>query len=127
MAGAMTGVVQGMFEALDKSDADAAIMAIGSEVQAIDELSRRWMRSRDDLVGYLRELMSSVADVHSEMHDVHEIEWGDTGLVTFWLEQDYTIEGEREHISAPSTVVLRREGGAWKVALFHSAPLPPEA
>jgi hypothetical protein len=31
---------------------------------------------------------------------------------------------ERQHISMPTTIVLRRSGAEWKVALIHSAPLP---
>jgi ketosteroid isomerase-like protein len=58
------------------------------------------------------------------MKDVHEVVWGDAGFLTFWLEQDYTLDGTRHHISAPTSVALRREGGHWKVVLFHSVPLP---
>jgi hypothetical protein len=54
---------------------------------------------------------------------VHEVVWGDVGLVTFWLEQDYNLEGQRHHISAPTSAVLRWEDEAWKVAVFHSVPL----
>ncbi|MEP7059197.1 MAG: nuclear transport factor 2 family protein [Actinomycetota bacterium] len=126
MAGELTAVVRGMLEALDKTDADAAIASMGRDAQGIDEISRRWMRGRDEVTGYVRQLIETVEDVHSEMLDTHESEWGDTGMVTFWLEQDYTLEGRREHISAPTTCVLRREDGTWKATLFHSVPLPPE-
>ncbi len=127
MAGDMTAVVQRMFDALDKADAEAGLALIGSDAQGIDEISRRWMRGGGELTGYVRQLMEMASDVHSEMHDVHEVEWGETGIVTFWLEQDYTLEGERAHISAPTTCVLRREGGEWKITLFHSIPLPPQS
>jgi ketosteroid isomerase-like protein len=71
-------------------------------------------------------MMSMIKDVHSEVSDVHETVWDDTGVATFWLEQDYTLEGEQQHISAPTTVVLRRHDGEWKLVLFHSLPLPEE-
>lgn len=29
--------------------------------------------------------------------------------------------------ASPTTWVLRREGGEWKITLFHSIPLPPES
>ena len=127
MAGDMTAVVQRMFDALDKADAEAGLALIGSDAQGIDEISRRWIRGGGELTGYVRQLMEMASDVHSEMHDVHEVDWGETGIVTFWLEQDYTLEGKRAHISAPTTCVLRREGGVWKITLFHSIPLPPES
>lgn len=127
MVGDLTTVVQRMFDALDKADVDAGLALIGSDAQGIDEISRKWMRGGGELTVYVRHLMEVVSDVHSEIHDVHEVEWGDTGIVTFWLEQDYTLEGERSHVSAPTTCVLRREGGEWKMTLFHSIPLSPES
>ena len=122
MVGEMTAVLQGMFDALDKSDPEMALASIGADAQGIDEISRRWMRGPGEVTRYVRELFGIAEDVHSEMHDVHEVDWGETGVVTFWLEQDYTLDGDRGHVSAPTTAVLRREGGAWKLALFHSLP-----
>ena len=124
MAGELTAVVQDMFDALDRLDADEMSTHLASDVQGIDEISKGWMRGRDKLAEYLRGLVAQVSDVRSELKDVHEVVWGDAGVLTFWLEQDYTLQGERHHISAPSTTVLRREGGQWKIVLFHSAPLP---
>ena len=127
MAGDLSAVVQRIFEALDKTDVDAALALIASDAQGIDEISRKWIRGGGEMAGYVRQLMNTASDIHSEIQDVHEVDWGDTGTVTFWLEQDYTLDGERTHASAPTTCVLRREGGDWKIALFHSIPLPLES
>lgn len=124
MAGELEAVVRGMFDALDRGDAASVGEDIASDAQGIDEISRRWMRGSDEVRGYASQLSEQAKDVHSELVDVHATIWGDVGLLTCWLEQDYTFEGERQHISAPTTVVLRRDSGAWKFALFHSAPLP---
>jgi uncharacterized protein (TIGR02246 family) len=124
MAGESTAVVERMLDALDKGDADTAIAMIRSDAQGIDEVSRTWMRGSGDLIAYVRKLTETVQDMRSEMHDVHEVQWGDAGIVTFWLEQDYTLGGERGHVSAPTSYVLRREDGVWKLALGHSIPLP---
>ncbi len=59
--------------------------------------------------------------------DVHEIAWDDTGLVTCWLEQDYVLNNQPQHISAPTTIVLRRSGNGWRLVLAHSTPLPEGA
>jgi ketosteroid isomerase-like protein len=126
MAGEMTAVLQGMFDALDKSDPEVALASIAADAQGIDEISRRWMRGPGEVSRYVRELFGIAEDVHSEMHDVREVDWGETGIVTFWLEQDYSLDGDRAHVSAPTTAVMRREHGAWKLALFHSLPLPPD-
>ncbi len=126
MAGELTAVVERMLEALDKGDADAAIAMIRSDAQGIDEVSRKWMRGSGELITLVRQLIEVAQDMHSEMHDVNEVQWGDSGIVTFWLEQDYTLEGEREHVSSPTSYVLRRADGEWKLVLGHSIPLPPE-
>ena len=124
MAGELKQVVQAMFEALDRGDADDLMSHAAADMQGIDEISRGWMRGDDSVRQYLGGLMTQIEDVRSEMKDVHEVVWGDAGLLTCWLEQDYTLDGIRHHISAPTSVVLRREDGEWKIVLFHSAPLP---
>jgi uncharacterized protein (TIGR02246 family) len=127
MAGDLEAVVREMFEGLDKGDASFAMASIADDAQGIDEISRRWMRGENELVSYVKQMLGMVSDVHSDMQDVHERVWGDYGVLTCWLEQDYTMDGDRKHISAPTTVVLRRDGGNWRVELFHSLPLPEEA
>ena len=94
------------------------------EPQGIDELSREWMRGRDAMAAYIRGMLSQVKDVKSEIRDFHEVIVGDLGLATFWLEQEYTLGGEKHHVSAPSSAVLQLEDGEWKIVLFHSIPLP---
>jgi ketosteroid isomerase-like protein len=37
------------------------------------------------------------------------------------------MHGTPQHISAPTTMILRRDDGAWKLVLFHSIPLPEHA
>lgn len=124
MAGQLESVLQGMFDALGREDPETLIGHFSEESQGVDELSREWMRGREALETYLRGLLTQVKGVKSEIKDVHEVIAGDIGLMTFWLEQDYTLEGQEHHISAPSSAVLRREDGEWRVLLFHSIPLP---
>jgi ketosteroid isomerase-like protein len=123
MAGELTAVVQGLFDALDKGDADTILAHVGTDAQGVDEIARRWLRGPGELTRYVRELLGEVQDVHSEISDVHESQWGDVGLVTCMLDQDYTYEGQRAHITAPTTAVLRREDGDWRIEVFHSVPL----
>lgn len=124
MAGELEGVVRQMFEALDRMDISGMQQVIAEDAQSVDEISRRWLRSKGELGDYLKQLEGAVSDVRTELRDVHEQAWGDAGVVTCWLEQDYTMEGAGQHVSAPTTVVLRRENGEWRIALFHSVPLP---
>lgn len=124
MSGQLQAVLQGMFDALGRNDPETMLGHLAEETQGVDELSREWMRGREVLERYIRGMITQVGDVQSEIRDVHEVIWDDTGLMTFWLEQDYTLGGERHHISAPSSAVFRREDGEWRVVVFHSIPLP---
>jgi uncharacterized protein (TIGR02246 family) len=124
IAGQLESVLKGMFDALGKGDPETIVGHFAEDTQGVDEISREWMRGRAALEEYIRGLVTQVEDVQSEIKDVHEVIWGDVGVVTFWLEQDYTLGGARHHISAPSTAMLRREDGEWKVTVFHSIPLP---
>jgi ketosteroid isomerase-like protein len=123
MAGELEAVVRKMFAAVDRKDIEAIERDFGDGAQGVDEISRRWLRDRDALEEYLGGLMKMVEDVRSELHDVSETTFDDTGILTCWLDQDYTLEGERQYVSAPTTVVLRRGEEGWKVVLFHSVPL----
>lgn len=126
MPGELESVAMGFVAALDAMDLDRMMESTLDDAQGIDEISRRWIRGREELDGYLRGLMGAVSNVRTELRDVEERMWGDTGMVTCWLEQDYELEGNSQHVSAPTTIVMRRQDGEWKLALFHSAPLPEE-
>ncbi len=124
MAGELEDAATALVAALDDSDVDRMLAATADGAQGVDEISRRWLRGRDELDTYLRQLTGAVSDVRTELRDAQEQTWDDTGLLTCWMEQDYTLGSERQHISAPTTMVFRRQDGAWKLALFHSIPLP---
>jgi len=126
MGGAIEAATRHYFDSVDRKDAEAIIRAGTEDIQAVDEISRRWMRGIDEFGAYVRQVVKMVEDVHTSISNVHETLLGDVGILTCWVDQDYTLEGRRQHISAPTTVVFRREGGVWKVVLFHSLPLPPE-
>jgi ketosteroid isomerase-like protein len=124
--GSLEAAARQYFDLVDRKDAEAIIQAGTEDIQAIDEISRRWMRGSDELGVYIRGLLKMVDDVHTSINGAHETFSGDVGILTCWVEQDYKLEGKAQHVSAPTTVAFRREDGAWKVALFHSLPLPPE-
>jgi ketosteroid isomerase-like protein len=123
----LTNVATDFFAALDALDADRMTEMLTGDVQTVDEISRRWLRSRGDVDNQLREVVTTVTDVRTQLRDAEERIWGETGLVTCWIDQDYTMNGTQQHISAPTTLILRRDGGAWKLVLWHSIPLPEQA
>ena len=115
--------VRKLMDAFDRKDFEAITAMATDDAQAVDEISRRWIRSGKELEEYFAEVGPAIEEISSELSDLHEFDWGDTGLVTCWLEQDYLFDGVQEHVSAPTTMVLRRIDGEWRIALIHSVPL----
>jgi uncharacterized protein (TIGR02246 family) len=126
MSGQLEQVLTDFLAALDSLDVDALLQEMTDDAQGVDELSRRWIRGRADVDAYLRQLASSVSSVRTEATDVSESVLGDVGVVTCWFDQTYVLEGEETRVSAPTTIVFRREDGDWKLSLFHSVPLPEQ-
>ncbi|MDQ6878700.1 MAG: nuclear transport factor 2 family protein [Candidatus Dormibacteraeota bacterium] len=126
MGGPLEQATRQLFDCIDRKDGEAIISAGAKDMQAVDEISRRWMRGIDDFAAYVRQLMKMVEDVHTTLSDVHETVRGDIGLAACWIEQDYTLEGKPQHVSAPTTLAFQRESSAWKILLLHTVPLPPE-
>jgi hypothetical protein len=119
-------IVRKLFDDLDQTNYDGIVGRSATDVQAVEEIRRRWMRSRDELKDYFAQFESVMSGAKSELSDIHETSWEDTGLVTFWLEQSYLLDGEEQHVSAPTSMLFRREGGDWKLVLAHSVPVAPE-
>jgi ketosteroid isomerase-like protein len=126
MPGPLEEAARQLLSALDAMDVDRMMALATEDAQGVDEISRRWMRGRGELEGYLRQLTDAVSDIRTEFRDVQERVWGDTGALTGWIDQSYTMDGASQQVSAPTTLVYRREGGTWKLAVFHSIPLPEQ-
>ena len=74
---------------------------------------------------YFTANLPRLSEIHSSIEHPEVRHWGDVEVETFVLHQRYVFDGAPVEIEAPSTAIWRREGGAWRVALFHSVPLPP--
>ncbi len=123
---AVERTVRELFADFDRMDAAAMKAGMTGDAQAVDEISRAWLRDPASLGGYFDGLAGVVSGVRTELHDLHVVAWGDAAVATMWLEQDYTMAGNPEHVSAPTTVVLRRDPDRWRTALVHTVPLPDE-
>ena len=126
MAGPLEAVAREFITSLDALDINGLVGVLADDVEGVEEISRQWLRGREAVEGYVRELVTQVSEVHSELRDVNERSWGDVGAVTAWLDQTYMYEGQQVRISAPTTLLFRRVENDWKLALFHSVPLPEQ-
>jgi ketosteroid isomerase-like protein len=115
-----------LFELVDNMDTAAMTAMLTDDAQGVDEISRGWLRGRPALESYFAQLEEMVDEVRSQVRDVHVTEWADAGVVTCIVDQTYTMDGQRQDISAPTSMTFRREGDDWKVVLFHSVPLPDQ-
>ena len=116
--------VRQMLERLDAMDVDSLGSMLTDDAQSVDEITRGWTRGRAAIGNYLTQLKDTVSDVHSQMSDIHEAVSGDIGLVTFVLDQTYQMDEQQRTISAPTSILLRREDDDWKIALIHTVPIP---
>ena len=110
--------VEELFAAFDRSDFATAQKVFGADAQAVDDISRRWLRTQEEIGRYFQQLAS--ANTAAALGVTRR----DTGFVTCWLEQDYVLDIQPQHIPAPTTIVLRRLGDGWRRVLTHSIPLP---
>ena len=97
------------------------------DAQSVHEITRRWTRGREAIDAYLEQLRDTVSDVNSRARDLRAVSWTDTGIVTFVLEQTYMLKGAQQTLTAPTSIVFRRIGGDWKVALIHTVPLAEDS
>lgn len=116
--------VRRIFELVDAMDTDGMAALLTDDAQGVDEISRGWMRGKDALEQYFGQLQGMVEGVSSKVRDVHTVEHGDYGVVTCIVDQTYAMGGQEQDITAPTSITLRREGDEWKIAVFHSVPLP---
>lgn len=121
--GALAQEAQRLFQLLDALDIEGLTALLVDDAQAVDELTGSWIRGREALQAHFAGLPEMVADVRSQISDLVATAWGDIGLVTLQLDQTYTADGEAQEISAPTSLIYNRQGGAWKLALVHSVPI----
>jgi uncharacterized protein (TIGR02246 family) len=115
--------VRRIFELLDAMDTRGMAAMIAEDGQGVDEISRGWMRGRDAIEQYFAQLENMVEGVSSRVSDVHVSDWGDVGAVTCVVHQTYTLGGQEQDITSPTSITLRKQGDEWKIAVFHSVPL----
>lgn len=112
-----------LFRLLDAKD-EAGLRAVwADDAQATDEITRGWIRGQGALDAYMRDNLPRMTDIHSTIDDVVVHALGDVVIETCLLRQSYVIDDANCTIEAPTTMVWRREGDTWKLALMHSIPL----
>ena len=116
-----------LIDALDRKDFDRIVRLATDDVQAVDEISRRWLRGRAALEAYFTSAAEQVSNIRSTLSDLHAVEVGDVGILTMVLDQDYDMGGQRTSIHAPTSIVVRRMDGDWRMVLLHTVPLAEES
>jgi hypothetical protein len=95
---------------------------VDDDARGVAEVSRRWLRGRDASAEYVQQPLPAIENLNSQLGDVQETAWNDVGLVTCWLEQDHTYQGQSQHVSSH----LRRVSPVGRaVARRHAAHDPP--
>ena len=69
-------------------------------------------------------MKDTFSDARSQLSDLQATVWGEVGLVT--ASGSDIHRWPEESISAPTSRLFRHQDGSWKVALFHSVPIPDQ-
>jgi uncharacterized protein (TIGR02246 family) len=117
-------VIRQVLAGIDAGDARQIMEGYAEDAMGVDEVSRGWLRGRDQIAAYTTSLLADVSSCTSDLSEVHETVIGDVAVVTGILRQDYSLRGEPQSVRMPATFVLRRDGGQWRVLLFHALPIP---
>ena len=125
-ANTLESIARELFEALDRLEFDRIVGLATDDVQAVDEITRGWLRGRPAMEAYFASMVGQVSDIHSTLSDLRAVDLGDIGIATMVLDQDYDLGGQRISIHAPTSIVTRRVDGEWRVALLHTVPLADE-
>lgn len=117
--------VVAFFDLFDHQDIEGIRRKFADDVQGVDEISRAWLRGVSAIDSYFSQLESmDVSDIHSTVTDIDVRHWDDVALVTCMADQTYRVAGEPTAITAPVSMLYRRDHGEWKVELIHAVPLP---
>lgn len=111
------------YRLVDAKDEAGLRAILADDTQAADEITRGWLRGRPAMEAYLRDVLPHMTEIHTTIDDVGVRAWGDVEVETCMLRQTYVFDGKRSAIEAPTTMIWRREGEAWRLALAHSIPL----
>lgn len=126
MDGTLDSLTKEFFEALDRKDFDRLLALSVGDVQSVDEISRGWLRGRQAIDAYLRQLAEDVSNIHTSPREIHTAEIDSVGIVTCVIDQRYELRGEAVEITAPTTLIARRGSDGWRWLLFHSVPIAAE-
>lgn len=118
-------VLERLFQALDRNDPEAILEEMGADIAMVDEISRRWLRGREPVSAQLRAVVPVTTGLSSAVKDLHTQPLGNAAVVvTGWLDQSYTLDGQTQTISAPLSACLESRDGRWLVVSLHAIPLP---
>lgn len=117
-------VVERLFLALDRNDPEAILVEMGPDVAMVDEISRSWLRGIEAVATQIRAVVPATTGLSSTVKDLHLRPLGpEAVMVTGWLDQSYTLDGQPQTISAPLSACLESQGGTWRVVSLHAIPL----
>lgn len=118
-------VLERLFMALDRNDPEAILLEMGPDVAMVDEISRCWLRGIEAVATQLRAVVPVTSGLSSTVKDLHTRPLGpEAVLVSAWLDQSYTLDGQTQMISAPLSACLEARDGRWLVVSLHAIPLP---
>jgi transcriptional regulator with XRE-family HTH domain len=133
---ALESALFAFFEDIDHERFDRMAGRLDPHVELADELTGEWLRGKERVAAYLRAQKGVVTDVSSRLGSLSS-RWltDDVGLMTFEVEQRYSLDGVPRREALTGTAIFSFRGEHARLLLFHlgaaanarPAPEPYEA
>jgi len=123
IAVAAPGIVNALFRSIDARDAAAVAELLTDDAAMADEMSKGWVRGKEQIQEFVRTTFAAVESVTSAVSDVVIRESTDHATVTLMLTQSYVLDGSQGSIVAPTSLMLERSEGNWLISVMQSSPL----
>jgi len=124
--------------ATPKSDEDEALQSIHEFYDAMSEFNYQKMGTYctdqfalidnavyyNNLAAFVEEIKNYEGTKFEYKLDVHKTDFNSkTGLIILTFDIDFILEGEKTHITALESYVMKKEGGKWLISFAHSSPI----
>ena len=119
----LEGTLRVLFKAVDRKDFSVVLKMTDKNAEAIDEITKKWIRGKPAFKRYVSRLGPEISDIKSRIRALHTRQVGNMGIATFMLQQSYMLSGKRYDLNLASSFVFIKRGTDWRMTLFHQTPL----
>lgn len=89
------------------------------DCQGIDGGLSDWLRGTGAIEAYLTGALANLSEMRTVVTDGDVRRFGDVEVETMGLHESFVLDGRPQQNESAATLVWRRSGNDWKVAVIH--------